>query len=90
MQVRVDVSLILPEYAQHNFTALLVNSLLSKNTKAVHDVRCQSERNNLRDFKLSSLLKDAVEINMCDFSCVLVDQDIVAMSVSKSNYITNH
>ena len=84
-----DVALIFAENTKDNLTALLEHSFLFEDTKGIHDVRGQAERHDLWNLQFGSLLKDAIKVNMSNLTRVLMNQDVISMTISQSNHVTN-
>jgi len=85
-----NVLRILPQNSLNNFTVALEDTFFFEYAECIHDVLSESERYYFWNLELGSFLKDAIEINMSDFSCMLMNKNIITMSVSKPYNITNH
>ena len=90
VQERLNVGRILPQNSQHNLACLLENSLLLEDAECVDDVAGETEGHNLWHSQLGALLEDAVEVDVCNFARVRMDQDVVAVSVSQTDDVANH
>ena len=85
-----DVALVLPQDAQNDLTRLLEDAFLLENAERVHYITCKAEGHDFRDLELGTFFEDAVKVHMRHFASVLVDEDVVAVSVSETDYVANH
>lgn len=89
IQERQNILLVLSHHSHNNFRTLLENAFLFENTESVHDVSGESERNDFRDFQLCTFFENAVEIHVSHLTCVLMNQDIVSVTITESNYVAD-
>lgn len=81
-KVRVNILLVFAHHSQNDFRTFLEDAFLLKDAKCVDDVLGQSERNYFGYFKFGAFFENAIEVDMGHFPCMLVNQDVVAMSVA--------
>jgi len=85
-----DVLRIFTKDSLDHLAVTLKHTLFFEDTEGIHDVLGQTEGDNFRDFKLCSFFKDAIKVDMCHFSCVLMNKDVITMSVTQTYDITDH
>lgn len=81
---------ILSQDSLNDLTVTEEDPFLFKQAESVHDVLGQTERNNFGDLEFGTLFKDTVKVDMCHLTCVLMDQDVISMSITQSNHIAYH
>ena len=84
-----DIALVLAKNTKDDFTALLEDSLFLEDAKSVHYVGSEAEWDDFGNLQLRSLLEDAVKVNVSHFARVLMNQDVVSVTITKADDVAN-
>lgn len=86
----LDQTLIFPQNVMNQHTVVNKRTFCLQQPKYIDHTSGQSKRHNLFDRKFLPVIENHFKVNVTNFPCKGFYQDVVCMSVSEADQVSNH